>query len=159
MQPEIKNAFSQLKLPASDSHKGENGKLVFIGGSELFHAPMRWALDTASRFVDMLFYASVPQNNELIAEAKGNFWNGIVVPQGQVEVYIDEADCVLIGPGMERDEETTEMTNTLLRTFPHKKWVVDAGALQMVNPELLTSSMIITPHQKELARVATHLEL
>ena len=159
MQPEIKKALTSLKLPAADSHKGENGKLVFIGGSELFHAPTKWALDTASRFVDMLFYASVPQNNELILEAKGAFWNGIVVPQGQIEEYIEEADCVLIGPGMERVNETADMTNQLLRKFPQKKWVVDAGALQMVDPQLLTSSMIVTPHQKELVRVADHLEM
>jgi len=157
MQSEIKKAFSSLVIPSNNSHKGENGKLVFIGGSELFHAPTKWALDLSSRFVDMLFYASVPQNNALIAQAKGEFWNGIVVPQGEVETYIDEANCVLIGPGMERTKETTKITNRLLSQFPQKKWVVDAGALQMVDPHLFTDTMIVTPHQKEIERLAGNL--
>lgn len=152
----VKQAFDQLVVPKSSSHKGENGKMVFIGGSELFHAPVKWSLDTASRFVDMLFYSSVPQNEQLITEAKQHFWNGIVIPQGQVEDYITEADVVLIGPGMERTEETAQQVNALLMQFPQKKWVVDAGALQMADPELFTDTMIITPHSKELERVATH---
>ena len=153
----IQHALASVILPKSNSHKGENGKLLFIGGSELFHAPTKWALDTASRFVDMLFYASVPQNNALITEAKGAFWDGIVVPQDEIETYISEADCVLIGPGMERVPETAEKTNELLALFPQKKWVVDAGALQMADPNLFTNTMILTPHQKELERVAKNM--
>lgn len=153
----IQQVFDSLVLPKKTSHKGENGKMVFIGGSNLFHAPVKWSLDTASRFVDMLFYSSVPQNEELIREAKKNFWNGIVVPEGQLEDYISEADVVLIGPGMERTTETKEQVDALLAAFPQKKWVVDAGALQMANPELFTETMIITPHSKELERVAENL--
>lgn len=150
----IISALNQLVVPNSNSHKGENGRMVFIGGSELFHAPMRWSLETASRFVDMLFYSSVPQNEELIFEAKKEFWNGIVVPKGELHAYITEANSILIGPGMERSEKTETTVNDLLRQFPQKKWVVDAGALQMVDPTLLTETMIITPHQRELERVA-----
>lgn len=154
----ILTALRALHIPKSSSHKGENGRMVFIGGSELFHAPMRWSLETASRFVDMLFYSSIPQNEQLILEAKKEFWNGIVVPQGQLDAYITEADSILIGPGMERNEKTQTTVNKLLQQFPQKKWVVDAGALQMVDPSLLTNTMIITPHQKELERVAENAQ-
>ena len=154
----IKLALSNLVVPISSSHKGENGRMVFIGGSELFHAPIRWSLETASRFVDMLFYSSIPQNEELILAAKKEFWNGIVVPQGQLDEYITEADVILIGPGMERNQATETVVNELLKRFAQKKWVVDAGALQMVHPDLLTETMIITPHYKELERVAEHMQ-
>jgi hydroxyethylthiazole kinase-like uncharacterized protein yjeF len=145
--------LSHIALPKKDSHKGQNGKLLIIGGSELFHAASAWSLEVASRIVDMVFYSSIPENNELIHEAKKNFWQGVIVPRGEVRNYIDEADCILLGPGMTRTEDTKTLTIDLLQTYPKKKWVVDAGALQMVDPALLTSIMIITPHQQEYERV------
>ncbi|NCN87696.1 MAG: NAD(P)H-hydrate dehydratase [Candidatus Pacebacteria bacterium] len=147
---DIKPYFEKLFLPAADSHKGQNGKLLIIGGSDLFHAASRWSLDVASRFVDMLFYSSTPENNQLIREAKGNFWNGIVVEQQDLESYITEADVVLIGPGMTRTDDTKIAVDQLIKKYPDKKIVIDAGALQMVDPFLLNKNHIITPHQKEI---------
>jgi hydroxyethylthiazole kinase-like uncharacterized protein yjeF len=149
----IRYYLDQIKLPAPDSHKGQNGKLLIIGGSKLFHAASKWSLDIASKFVDMVFYSSVPSNNELVKEAKANFWNGIVVPLTSLDDYVEEADCILIGPGMERAVKTAILVNKLLSKYPHKKWVVDAGALQMIDPTLLNSHHIITPHQKEFQRL------
>lgn len=149
----VQKYLDSLHLPRKDSHKGENGKLLIIGGSELFHAASAWSLSIASKIVDMVFYSSVPENNSLIVEAKKHFWDGVVVPRGEIELYLKEADCVLIGPGMTRDGNTTELTNTLLQKYPKKKWVIDAGALQMADSSLFTSSMIITPHHQEFLRV------
>ena len=168
----IAHYFKKIKLPEPNSHKGQNGKLLIIGGSELFHAASKWSLDIASKFVDMVFYSSVPENNELIRQAKGEFWNGIVVKREDLEDYLQEADCILIGPGMERTSEsgkwkveseglsadewnyhTEKIVNYLLKKYPTKKWVIDAGALQMVEPELLNKNCIITPHAKELERL------
>lgn len=153
--PKIAEALSQLTLPDTDSHKGQNGKLLIIGGSELFHAASKWSLDVATKFVDMVFYSSVPTNNELVKEAKQQFWNGIVVPRNELDSYLVEADCILIGPGMTRSTETKEITNTLLKKYSAKKWVIDAGALQMVDPSLLQPSHIITPHHQELELLAS----
>jgi hydroxyethylthiazole kinase-like uncharacterized protein yjeF len=146
----INSYLKKIKLPNKDSHKGQNGKLLIIGGSELFHAASKWSLDIASKFVDMVFYSSVPENNELILEAKGKFWNGIVVERKNLDSYIKEADCVLIGPGMMRVGETQKMINDLLVRFPDKKIVIDAGALQMVDVRLLNKNHILTPHGKEM---------
>lgn len=151
--PQIKPYLNQVNFPQPDSHKGQNGKLLIIGGSELFHAASKWSLDVASRFVDMVFYSSVPSNNELIKEAKTNFWDGIVVPMNSLDAYIDEADSILIGPGMQRGQDTATIVNRFLHTYPHKKWVVDAGALQMVDLDLLNAHHIVTPHQKEYLRL------
>jgi len=153
MKTQIHHYLQQLTLPDPASHKGQNGKLLIIGGSELFHAASKWSLDVASKFVDMVFYASVPSNNELMQQAKGEFWNGLVISRDQIESYLIEADCVLIGPGMERTPETADVTNSLLSRYPDKKWVIDAGALQMVEPSLLNPNCIITPHQGEYERL------
>lgn len=150
---DIQTYMQSIHLPLKDSHKGQNGKLLLIGGSELFHAASVWSLEIASRIVDMVFYSSVPENNELILEAKKKFWDGVIVPRGEVSSYINEANCVLIGPGMTRDEETATITNTLLSRYADKKWVIDAGALQMCDPSLLRENMLVTPHHGEFQRV------
>jgi len=162
-QKMIKQAFKKLKIAKEYSHKGQNGKLLIIGGSELFHAASKWSLDVASKIVDMVFYSSVPSNNSLIRrwqkneldqklnqEAKANFWQGIVVDRKEIEPYLKEADCILLGPGMERSSYTARLSDRLLSKYPQKKWVIDAGALQMINPDLLNNNCIITPHHQEM---------
>ena len=162
----MKKFLEKLYLPPENSHKGQNGKLLIIGGSQLFHAASKWSLDIASKIVDMVFYSSVPSNNKIfskflniekkqIEEAKTNFWNGIVVEQKNIHHYIEEADAILIGPGMERNKITKKLVNKLLKKYPHKKWVIDAGALQMVDPSLLKTEHIITPHHQEI-RILTN---
>lgn len=156
--PLIQAALKNLVLPGPESHKGQNGKLLIIGGSELFHAASRWSLEVAAKFVDMVFYSSIPSNNELVQQAKGEFWNGIVVDRDDMELYLQEADCILIGPGMTRTEDTEKMTNALLKKYPKKKWVIDAGALQMIDPRLITETCIITPHRQEFEKLVERVE-
>jgi len=139
----------KLILPKSDSHKGQNGRLLIIGGSHLFHAASLWSLTVASRIVDLVHYCSVEENNQLVHELKKEFRNGIVVPREEVEEYIKEDDCILIGPGMTRDEETKILTDTLLKKYPEKQWVIDAGALQMMELEHIPGNTILTPHHQE----------
>lgn len=147
----INKYISQIVLPKEASRKGENGRVIVIGGSELFHAAPFWAASMASRIVDMVHFSSPTLlNNELLSKrAKENFWDGIVVPWEDKDKYIEEDDCILIGPGMERGEETREIVNKLLKQYPDKKWVVDGGALQEVDPRLLNENMIITPNLRE----------
>lgn len=145
---------TQFILPDPHSHKGQNGKLLIIGGSNLFHAASKWSLDVASKFVDMVFYASTPSNNQLVREVKQQFWNGIVIERNEIEHYAKEADCILIGPGMERTPETTQVAKTYLQQYQNKKWVIDAGALQMIAPTDIPPNAIITPHPQELLRLA-----
>lgn len=141
--------LKKLYVPSSDSHKGQNGRLLIIGGSHLFHAASLWSLTVASRIVDLVHYCSVPENNAIVQKAKEEFRNGIVVSRNDIESYIEEDDVILIGPGMTRDEETESLTNSLLKKYPHKQWVIDAGALQMMDVMLIPKNAILTPHQGE----------
>lgn len=148
--------LNKLYKPLPSSHKGQNGKLLLIGGSKLFHAASLWSLKVASRIVDMVFYSSVPQNNKIVESAKEEFRNGIVVPRNKVEDYINEADCILIGPGLPRkegqeegDDDTRELTLSLFKKYPQKKWVIDGGSLQVIEPSTLPKNSIVTPHRKE----------
>lgn len=141
--------IKKLAVPARGSHKGQNGRLLVIGGSHLFHAASLWALTVASRIVDLVHYSSVPENNELV---KKEFRNGIVVPRSDLDAYIEEDDCILIGPGMTRDHETETLTNSLFKKYPDKQWVIDAGSLQMMDSSLIPKNAILTPHHGEFAR-------
>ena len=150
------NDLKKLYIPASSSHKGQNGKLLLIGGSKIFHAASLWSLKIASRIVDMVFYSSVPEDNQIVQKAKQEFRDGIVVSRNKIEDYINEADCILIGPGLPRkegeeegDDDTKLLTEKLLKKYPNKKWVIDGGSLQVISPDILPQNSIITPHQKE----------
>ncbi len=152
--------LKKLYTPTSDSHKGANGKLLIIAGSELFHAASLWPLTVASRIVDMVFYSSVETNNNIVESIKSEFRNGIVVPRSKLENYVKEANVVLIGPGLPRaeglekgDDDTKEITERLLRSYPEKRWVIDGGSLQVIAPEILPSTAIITPHKGEFKKL------
>ncbi|MBI5127644.1 NAD(P)H-hydrate dehydratase [Candidatus Roizmanbacteria bacterium] len=152
----VKKLFSNFILPQTDSHKGQNGKILIIGGSSLFHAASLWAAEVASHFTDMVHYSSTLENEKIFHALKKIFRNGIVIPHKQLDHYISEDDVILAGPGMMRDGEegryTYQLVKKLMEKFPTKRFVFDAGALQMMEKNWLLklkTPAIITPHQKE----------
>lgn len=154
------DTLKSLFKPLSGSHKGDNGKIMIIAGSKLFHAASLWPLEIASKIVDMVFYSSVPENNELVMEIKKSWQGGIVVPRSKITDYMKEADAVLIGPGLPReagveqgDDDTKELTERLLKEFPDKRWVIDGGSLQTIDPTLIPHNAILTPHYKEFQTI------
>lgn len=177
----IQSYLQHITQPQPDSHKGENGKTLIIGGSDLFHTASQWSFQVVSRIVDMTFYSSVAENNAIIQEAKYFVQDGVVVKRSDLPNYLKEVDSVLLGPGMRRDWRTrfslgkmpqlawkdlTELdwefdtqavTSVLLAHFPQKKWVIDAGALQVLRPSWLPPQSILTPHQKEFSDLLSKL--
>lgn len=154
------DALKRLFKPLPGSHKGDNGKVMIIAGSKLFHAASLWPLEIASRIVDMVFYSSVPENNKLVMEIKKQWHGGIVVLRNNIPDYMQEADAVLIGPGLPReegieqgDDDTKELTERLLKEFPSKRWVIDGGSLQTIDPALIPRNAILTPHYKEFETI------
>jgi NAD(P)H-hydrate epimerase len=167
----------RLFVPPAESHKGQNGRLLVIGGSQLFHAAVLWSAEIASHFVDMVHFASTEENNAIFAALKETFRNGIVVRREAIPEYAAEDDCILMGPGMVRTEQpagdipdgydeilrirdegvfTRALTRYATRHFAGKRLVLDAGALQMLDPAWLhelKEKPVITPHQLEFERV------
>ena len=155
-QSDLKKIF----LPSQTSHKGENGKVLIIGGSKLFHAASLWSLEIASKIVDMVFYSSVPENNAIVQSLKEAWRNGIIVERSKIDDYLKEADAVLIGPGLPReegieegDDDTKELTKRLLNAYPDKKWVIDGGSLQVISPDSIPQNAILTPHHLEFQKL------
>jgi ADP-dependent NAD(P)H-hydrate dehydratase / NAD(P)H-hydrate epimerase len=167
---DVSQYLQAIHLPAAISHKGQNGKVLVIGGSSLFHGAILWAAEAASHIVDMVHVASTNENNEIIKKIKTQWQTGMVVPQKEIIHYADEDDVILIGNGMMRvgDEGkfTRELVYNLITHFPDKQFVLDAGALQMMDASwlsLLRKQAVITPHQKEFQTLFTidlaHLSL
>ncbi len=172
-----KEIFATLQLPESNSHKGQNGKVLIVGGSTLFHAASLWAAEIMAHFVDMVHYASTEENNEIFLSLKKIFRNGIIVSRKEIFNYAIEDDAILIGPGMVRDDTikhtevvskdkvfelkneasfTYYVTQHLITDLPSKKFVLDAGALQMMDLQWLhklETMPIMTPHQLEFERL------
>ncbi len=157
----IQPFLKKLYTPKPDSHKGQNGKVLIIGGSSLFHAASIWAAEIASYFVDMVHYSSTKENNAIFLALKKKFHNGIVVAQKDIMEYVKEDDAVLVGPGMLRGEDkeaqyTKRLVQQLISKFPTKRLVFDAGALQTMNPDWLKElkqPAIITPQVREFEKL------
>jgi len=175
----IKLLLKKLYIPSSNSHKGQNGRVLVIGGSSLFHSASIWAAEIASHFADIVHYSSTKENNKIFLSLKKKFRNGIVVSQRNLPEYVKEDDAILTGPGMIRKfkvessklkvnnfeklikigdegEYTYYLTKFLIESFPEKRFVFDAGALQMMEKDWLLKLKerpIVTPHQREFKQL------
>jgi hydroxyethylthiazole kinase-like uncharacterized protein yjeF len=162
--------LSKIYKPHPKSNGEDNGQVTIIGGSDLFHGAPLFALKTASRIVDMVFFASPEPSLEAVTNnLKASLSSFIWVPWNEVDTYIEKSDSILIGVGMKRyesenspykhktelcDEEcqkTRDITKRLLLRFSHKRWVIDAGSLQTMDVSWIPKGSIITPNMKEFS--------
>lgn len=156
--------------PNSDSHKNQNGKILVVGGSPLFHGAGRMSaraaaqivLAFASRTNDMVYFCSTKENIDYL---KGKQEAFIGITREQLDFYLPHSDVVLIGPGLMREPQvnmpqtekepavTLELTRKVLAS--DKKAVLDAGSVQVITPKELErkEKVIITPHRKEMEKL------
>jgi hydroxyethylthiazole kinase-like uncharacterized protein yjeF len=160
--------LKKLYKPHTNSNGEDNGQVVIIGGSALFHGAPLFGLTVASRIVDMVFFASPEKSMGSIAEKlKSKLFSFVWIPWEDVENYIEKSDAILIGPGFMRfsseklpsemrhidcDEAcqlTKSITENLLSKFQKKNWVIDAGSLQTIDKKFIPKNSILTPNKKE----------
>jgi NAD(P)H-hydrate epimerase len=145
--------FKKLHEPRKDSHKGKNGRLLIIAGSEVYHGASILPLKVASRIVDLVYFSSVPVNRELVKMMKADLTDFIAIPRRKIEKYLKKVDCVLIGPGVGLGWRTKRLTRRLLKKYPYRKFVIDADALKVIKPESLNKNCIVTPHKREFEQL------
>lgn len=176
IKPFDKSQLNKLYRPDSQSGNEDNGQVTIIGGSKLFHGAPLLSLKVASRIVDMVFFSSPEPSVGRVAEQfKSKLFSFIWVPWDEVDAYIEKSGAVLIGPGLMRykseklqvtsdkkyDQEgkiTRDITQRLLKEFPNKGWVIDAGSLQVMDPEWIPEGAIVTPNEKEYRLLFNDLE-
>jgi len=163
-----KEELKKLYKPDNDSSGEDNGQITVIGGSHLFHGAPLFAVKVASRIVDMVFFSTPEKSVGSVAEQmKSKLLSFVWIPWEETGDYIEKSEAVLIGPGFMRfksekvphgerhhvcDEVcqvTRSITEEFLKKFPNKRWVIDAGSLQTIDPVWIPENAIITPNKKE----------
>ncbi|MHC1576367.1 MAG: NAD(P)H-hydrate dehydratase [Methanosarcinaceae archaeon] len=139
----------------ADSHKGQAGRVLVIGGGAYSGAPALTALAALRCGADIVTVAA-PDN---VASTIASFSPNLIVrhlssshlcpdDEEQISDLIRTHDVVVIGMGLGRNRDTVK---TISRILPMcTKVVVDADALhELVLPPVEECEMIITPHAGE----------
>ncbi len=141
------------------SHKGQNGNVLIVGGSnEYSGAPALAALSALRSGVDI---STVACPNSVASPIRSYSPNLIV--RGLSDYYINfddtskilelskKADSMVIGCGIGMKEETALALNEMIEKI-QKPIVIDADALKILNSDLISehrNEIILTPHKSE----------
>jgi NAD(P)H-hydrate epimerase len=143
-----RSVFRRLYKRKKFSHKGENGKVLILAGSQQFHGVVFFAGTAASRCVDLVFVATTKQNQLLAKKQSPEFIVTELAPK-KLSPFLEKADAVLLGPGMDVSLKNRRLARFILEEFPDKKTVLDATAFQLLSPKNLHANCCITPHAGE----------
>lgn len=149
-----------IRLPkrAMSSHKGNNGKILIIGGSKDYHgAPAIAGMSAIATGIDLVYIASPKSASLAIKEHSTDLivkeLDGDYLTLNHLDEILDLADkvdVVLIGPGSGQNEETRKLFNILVKKIK-KPLILDADGLKLVDLSLIKDKedLIITPHLNE----------
>lgn len=147
-------------IPKPDSHKGENGRVLVIGGGPYTGAPSLAAMGAYRIGVDLVQIATPESSYITISSYSPNLivhgMQGAIFSSSNLDQVLGLAnlvDVVLIGSGLGRDPRTQEAVREFVKECG-KPMVIDADAFSALsmNPELLKGKKgIVTPHSREFA--------
>ncbi|MEX0617125.1 MAG: NAD(P)H-hydrate dehydratase [Candidatus Woykebacteria bacterium] len=138
-----------LDKPKEASRKGENGQLFVIAGSEFYHGALVYAAKIASKFVDLIFVYSTPDNLKIIQKIKENLAEFVPVNEENFDKYLQRSDTILMGPGLGTSDKTRILLEKVIEKHPDKKFLLDADALKVLKPEVVNQNFVVTPHSGE----------
>lgn len=145
----------KLKNRGIHSHKGNNGKILIVGGSKEYSgAPAIAGMSAISSGADMV-YVAAPDSASLAIKAsspdlivkslKGDYLS--YKHSEKILEMVKDVDAVLLGPGASLDKDTGKLFNILVSKID-KPLVLDADALKLVDLSLIKDkeNLILTPH-------------
>lgn len=156
-----------------ESHKGDYGKVLLLCGSEGLTGAARLAAKAALRTGSGLVYLGVPEKIYPIISAGAG--SEIVFPlpcdsAGRlcmaslpvIEQRLDGMDAVLLGPGLGRSDELTQLVQAILGLC-RVPLVLDADGINAVAGHIdslrgCACPVILTPHDGEFARMGGDLK-
>jgi NAD(P)H-hydrate epimerase len=152
-------------VPSPDAHKGQNGRLLVIGGGPYTGAPALAAMAAYRIGTDLVFVACPENVSGVVASFSPNL---IMVPlKGkrlgpehveQLVAMSDGVDAVLLGPGLGDEPATLEAVRSFIARY-HGPMVLDADAIKAVGGhlEILCNKVgVLTPHHRELEMLVGH---
>ncbi len=148
-----------------NSHKGANGHVLVVGGSQKYNGAPFLSAEAALHTGAGLVTVAIPKNVQSIQrmlslivrkipdEDTGYFSSSSV---SALIKLIESSDSVVIGPGIGDDPSVTKMMNSLCNF--DKPAVFDADALNIFSqfPDILLkrkSPSVLTPHPGEMKRL------
>lgn len=147
--------FLRLKNRDSNSHKGNNGRLLIVGGSSDYSgAPAIAGMAAIGTGADLVYVASPQKAAEAIKATspdlivKSLAGDELSLKNSEEIIKLSQnVDAVLIGPGSGISDETSKLFNVLVSKIK-KPIVLDADALKMVELALIKNreDIILTPH-------------
>ena len=147
--------FLRLKNRDEKSHKGNNGKVLVVGGSgDYSGAPAIAGMAAIGAGCDLVYVAAPEKAAEAIKSTSPDLivksLEGDRLSLEHAERILsvaDDVDCVLIGPGAGIDEQTSKLFNVLVAKIK-KPIVLDADALKQVELKLIMNrdDVVLTPH-------------
>lgn len=154
--------FLRLKNREVSSHKGNNGKILIVGGSGDYHgAPAISGMAAFGAGADLVYVAAPESASVAIKSASADLivksLEGdclSVKHADEILSLADKVDAVLIGPGSGINDETAKLFNVLV-TKIKKPIVLDADALKQVEISLIKNrdDVILTPHLNEFKAI------
>jgi len=148
--------------PKKDSHKGQNGRVLIIGGGPFTGAPALSGLAALRPGADLVFIAVPHKISSIVASYSPNF---IVKPLESTDHLmikdLDDiielstmVDSVLIGPGLGLFSDTQKTIQAVVKYLSEQSipFVIDADgitALKNHHQLIKNANAIITPHAKE----------
>jgi NAD(P)H-hydrate epimerase len=138
------------------AHKGLHGDVLIIGGGIGMAGAARLAGEAALRCgAGRVTVATHPQNVGAVGAARPELMCRGVQRESELEVLIERADVLAIGPGLGQDEWSKQMLQGVMRS--ERPAVLDADALNLLGQALPSSARasrrILTPHPGEAARL------
>lgn len=147
------------KKPRLDSHKGENGKLLVVGGGPYTGAPALNALSALRSSIDLVHIATPKKSFPIIASFSPNFIvhplsSDILVREDfdKIMNLISLVDAVLIGSGLGRDEKTKETVLSIVKNCS-LPLVIDADGIEAVKGFTFNNNCVLTPHMGEFKKL------
>ncbi len=151
--------LQNLTRRSTESHKGNSGRVLVIGGGAYSGAPALAALAALRTGVDIVTLAVPESVADIVASFSPNLIvralsSAVLCPKDipQVLELVGSHDVVIIGMGLGRDDRTKA---AISKITPHcKRVVVDADALhELTLPLAAGCEMIITPHAGEFTKI------
>jgi hydroxyethylthiazole kinase-like uncharacterized protein yjeF len=147
---------AKFALRKKGEHKGQNGKLLVIGGSEDYFGAPYLASKAASYLVDLVYLAMPEYSARRISDPDLILrpFEGRNFTKEDVEDVLalaDAVDAVVIGPGLGLRPGTKDFVLEFLRRC-EKPVVIDADALKAVAKDLKVlkgKKFVLTPHAGE----------
>ena len=164
----MKEVTSELiKLPSRkpDSHKGENGRVLIVGGSpEYIGSPALAGIAAMRSGADSVVIAAPAK----VAWAINAFSPDLVTlkltgerlsqeNEPEIAPYLEKADCLLIGPGISEHRESMNLIKRILKTYEGPK-ILDAAALFAFDAAKLQNSILL-PNVKEFIRLSAAVKV